>query len=195
MGKTTFLELQNHNLHNKIEQLNTIIRRQRQQLTCVQDALEKRNNEIRKLKSPNNTRVEYWCINDDFKPQWVQDLIDRKLLIHKPTHITDCYEFYQTTMSTSPVYLYDGDGLCYYDNSIGVIFNFYYKSFQEIKGSVPMIKYYCDICGKEVFNINDLYEVRIYKKEYEYHGDVIHKDICKECADEINNTTKRRNKD
>lgn len=138
--------------------------------------------------------MEYWCINDKVKPQWVQDLIDRKLLIHCPTPMSDCYEFYQTVMTTFPIHLFDGDGLCYCDNKIGVIYNLYYN-FEMTKENVPMIKYYCDICGKEVFDINDLYEMRIYKKEYEYHDDVISKDICKECADEINDITKRRNKD
>ena len=54
-----FLELQNHNLHNKVAQLNTIIRRQKKQLTDVQDALEIRNNEIKNLKTKNIKLYEY----------------------------------------------------------------------------------------------------------------------------------------
>ena len=59
MNENDFLELQNHNLHNKIAQLNTIIRRQRKQLTAVQDALEERNNEIKHLKTKNVKLQEY----------------------------------------------------------------------------------------------------------------------------------------
>jgi len=137
--------------------------------------------------------MEYWCINDDYKPQWVQDLIDRRLLIHQPTPMSDCYTFYQTEMTTSPIHLYDGDGLCYYDNSIGVIFNLYYKSFQEIKESIPMIKYYCDVCEKEVFDKDYMYEVKL--SNCNYITSLIKKDICEDCYNKIKDMLKRKDED
>jgi len=59
MNENDFLELQNHNLHSKIAQLNAVIRRQRKQLTDIQDALEKRNNEIKNFKTKNVKLQEY----------------------------------------------------------------------------------------------------------------------------------------
>ena len=122
--------------------------------------------------------MEYWCINDDFKPQWVQDLIDRKLLEHKPTCITDCYVLKQTEMTTSPIYLYDGDGLCFGKNKIGVVFGLY-KDFQALKEDIEVVKYYCDMCGKEVFFRGDFYNLKIFKED-DVH-DKLDKDICEDC--------------
>lgn len=136
--------------------------------------------------------MEYWCINDDFKPQWVQDLIDRKLLKHEPTCITDCYVLEQTPL----VYLYDGDGLCFGKNKIGVVFNLY-KDFQSLKEDIEVIKYYCDVCGKEIFNKNNIYEVKLFKKNNDYiniNGS-IQKDICENCYNKIKDMLKRKIKD
>ena len=144
--------------------------------------------------------MEYWCIIDDFKPQWVRDLMDRKLLIHHSTPVSDCYEFRQTLYTTSPIYLYDGDGLCFYNNTIGVVYNLYYKSFEELRKDIPVIKYYCDMCGKEIFNKNNIYEVKLSKKNNDYNAyididDSIKKDICENCYNKIKDMLKRRVKD
>lgn len=137
--------------------------------------------------------MEYWCINNKIKPQWVEDLIDRGLLIHSgPTGITDCYQFKSTLYTTSPTYLYDGDGLCFKDDTIGVVFNLYYRNFKELKENIEMVKYYCDICGKEIFNKDDLYKLKIYRQEYNYNVILTDRDICKECANKIDDIVKRR---
>lgn len=60
-----------------------------------------------------------------------------------------------------------------------------------------MIKYYCDICGKEIFDKDDMYKITLRKKfdtsylEKEY----IEKDICFDCATKIDSIIKRRCKD
>ena len=136
--------------------------------------------------------MEYWCINDDYKPQWVQDLIDRKLLIHKPLPMTNCYKFYQTIMTTSPIYLYNGDGLCYCDNKIGVIYDLY-TNFKELKAVVPVVKYYCDICEREILFRGNFYNLKISKENNSY--DSINKDICEDCYSKIINLIKKKNKD
>lgn len=143
--------------------------------------------------------MEYWCINDDYKPQWVQDLIDRKLLVHHPTHISDCYAFYQTEETTAPIYLYNGDGLCYCANKIGIIYGLY-SNFKKLKERIPVIKYYCDMCGKEVFDKDDMYEVKLSKKnDYVTYGNcaaiLMRKDICENCFNKMKDMLKRRVKD
>ena len=144
--------------------------------------------------------MEYWCINDDYKPQWVQDLIDRRLLIHQPTPMSDCYTFYQTEMTTSPIHLYDGDGLCYSNNKIGVIYDLY-SNFKKLKERILVIKYYCDMCGKEIFDKNDMYEVKLSKKNNDsvIYGDCVtilmRKDICENCFNKMKDMLKRRIKD
>lgn len=134
--------------------------------------------------------MEYWCINNNFKPKWVRELIDRRLLIQKNTPLTECYEFYQTTITTSPIYLYDGDGLCYCDNKIGVVYNLY-LDFEKLKKVVPVVKYYCDMCGKEVFfkdNIKSLKLSEKYSSTKEY-------DICEDCYNKIKKMINRKDKD
>ena len=134
----------------------------------------------------------YWCINDDYKPQWVQDLIDRKLLIRNPTPISDCYTFYQTEMTTSPIYLYDGDGLCYCDNKIGVVYNLYFN-FKKLKERIPVVKYYCDICKREILFREDFYNLKISKENI--YNESINKDICEDCYSKIMNLIKNNDKD
>ena len=112
-------------------------------------------------------------------------------MVHHPTPMSNCYEFYRTMMSTSSVYLYDGDGLCYCNNEIGVIFDFY-TDFKRMKAVVPMIKYYCDICEKEIFNKNNIYEVKLFKKDNDYYGS-IKKDICEDCYNKIKDILKKKN--
>jgi len=139
--------------------------------------------------------MECWWIGNDSKPQWVQDLIDRKLLKHHPTHIVDCYTLKQTLQTTAPTYLYEGDGLCYCDNKIGVIYNLY-KNFEEVKRSVPVIKYYCDMCEEEVFDKDDMYEMKLSKKDDDYGTTsvLIRKDICENCFNKIVDFIKEKNK-
>lgn len=102
--------------------------------------------------------------------------------------MTNCYEFYQTTMSTSPVYLYDGDGLCYCDNKIGIIFDLY-TNFEKLKAVVPMVKYYCDICEKEIFFKDDIYNLK-FTKDYESKN----YDICEDCYNKILEIIKSKGK-
>ena len=94
-------------------------------------------------------------------------------------------------MSTSPIYLYDGDGLCYCDNKIGVVFNLY-TNFKRMKAAVPMVKYYCDMCEKEVFIKEHLYKLTLSKNDNIYNS--ISKDICRECYEKIKNMVKRKSK-
>lgn len=137
--------------------------------------------------------MEYWCVNDKIRPQWVEDLINRGLLIHKgSTGITDCYQFKDTLHTTSPTYLYDGDGLCFEDNTIGVVFYLYSYNFEELKKEVPVIKYYCDICGEEIFDKKDIYNLKIENKENPFSGSKIKKEICKDCFININDILRRK---
>ena len=92
-------------------------------------------------------------------------------------------------MSTSPVYLYDGDGLCYCDNKIGVVFNLY-TNFKRMKAAVPMIKYYCDICKREIFSCEDFYNLKISKENI--YNESINKDICEDCYSKIMDLIKNK---
>lgn len=135
--------------------------------------------------------MECWWIGDDSKPQWVQALIDRKLLEHHPTYIVDCYTLKQTLETTNPVYLYEGDGLCYCDNKIGVIYGLY-KNFKEIERCIPMIKYYCDLCGEEVNKENDFITLKIQSNK-PYNTTDYTAEMCKNCYYKIMNLVKTIN--
>jgi len=80
-------------------------------------------------------------------------------------------------MTTSPIYLYDGDGLCFGKNKIGVVFDLY-KDFKSLKEDIEVVKYYCDMCGKEVSFRDDFYNLKISKIDV-YGG--LDKDICEDC--------------
>ena len=103
--------------------------------------------------------------------------------------MTNCYEFYQTIMTTSPTYLYDGDGLCYCDNKIGVIYNLY-TNFERLKATVPMVKYYCDMCEKEIFFKDNTYNLKLIK-DFEIRN----YDICEDCYNKIEKMISKKDKD
>ena len=92
-------------------------------------------------------------------------------------------------MTTSPVYLYDGDGLCFGKNKIGVVFDLY-KDFKSLKEDIEVVKYYCDICGKEVFSKDDFYTLELSEGgAFSFH---LRKDICKDCYNKILNIIKKK---
>ncbi len=127
---------------------------------------------------------EYWCINDNEIPWWVQGLIDRQLLVHEPTPITDCYVFYNTWETTHPIYLYDGDGLYFIDDTIGIVFQRYYKNFKSIMKELEVKKIFCDFCEKEITNNKDIFYIK-YRRITDYSS--AKNEICKECFDDFLN--------
>lgn len=65
-----------------------------------------------------------------------------------------------------------------------------------------MIKYYCDMCGEEIFNKDDIYEIKISKNDDNYitcSGNyttiLMRKDICENCFNKMKDMLKRRVKD
>lgn len=132
----------------------------------------------------------YWCIDDKVKPQWVQDLIDRELLIYYLTPIASCYIFKRTKEDSGGIRLYDGDFLCFNENddTIGIVYDMYYQNFTQLKEDIPVIKYYCDICGEEILDKDDIYKLKITKDVNSFRDDIlVNKYICKHCAQELQN--------
>ena len=106
--------------------------------------------------------------------------------------MSDCYIFYQTRMTTAPIYLYDGDGLCYCNNKIGVVYDLYFD-FKKLKEEIPVIKYYCDICKREIPSYGDFYNLKISKVNS--FNELINKYICEDCYSKIMDLIKDNNKD
>lgn len=113
------------------------------------------------------------------------------MLIRNPTPISDCYTFYQTEMTTSPIYLYDGDGLCYCDNKIGIVYDLYFN-FKKLKERIPVIKYYCDICEREIPSYGNFYHLKVSKEDV--YNESIKKDICEDCYYKIIDLIKNNDK-
>ena len=58
-----------------------------------------------------------------------------------------------------------------------------------------MIKYYCDICGEEIFDSEDICHLRLTKGTI-YCSDIsTNKDICEKCYTKIEDIIKKKVKD
>lgn len=131
--------------------------------------------------------MKYWCINNKEIPKWIQDLINRGLLKNiGPTSVSDCWEFKSTPVTTSPTYLYDGDGLMLSKNKIGIVFDCY-KDFEELKEDIPVRKIICDMCGEEIKSESEVYLFKLYKQD-DYIQNT--NEICEQCFNKIKDFTK-----
>lgn len=104
--------------------------------------------------------------------------------------MTDCYLFLNTEMTTSPSYLYDGDGLIFTSNKIGIVYHLY-RDIKKMKEEVPVKQILCDICGREIQNEEDGWSVKIIKNApYDdyysgFNDNMYIEDVCPFCANKI----------
>lgn len=138
--------------------------------------------------------IQTWTIGTGQPvPDWVQELINRKILKHVgPTTITDIWTFKHTIMSSATEYLYDGDMLIYVEDMIGIVYDSY-KNFDKFKEKNPVKKIYCDICKKEIPPYQDSYFLSINcNDENNSCKDFEFEDVCEECYDNFMQWRKNR---